>query len=129
MSDRRVIGRAILYFGKPLILACDARCFKAWGINSRPRVQINVADEDDYALLADGELGAAPLDPGTYEGECAKPTMPHMTGDLMNKWCARECERSRMVENLDDLALPDFSERVYNIKRASAVAGPTGGDR
>jgi hypothetical protein len=32
----------------------------------------------------------------------------------MNKWCARECERSDIDETVDKIALPDFSKRLLN---------------
>lgn len=66
----------IVFFGKQVTLSCDADCEHAWGINwIGPR----------------GET--APVDPGTYEGNDAKP--PDKTH---NKWCARECERSEVSE-------------------------------
>lgn len=96
-------------FGKRRIVACDGRCEKAWGINSRPRVRFD--DADDYAFLSDGELGEAPCDPLTYEGGHAKPQITH---DQLNKWCVRECERSRLFEIGETVYAEDFSRRVYN---------------
>lgn len=106
-----MIIKAVLYFGQPCALVCDARCEKAWGINSRPQVRFD--DEDDTAYLADDELGIAPEDPGTYEGGRAKPVRPE---ERLNKWCARECERSVKFsgETPEDIVLPDFSRRRYN---------------
>ena len=49
-----MIAKPILYFRHELVLVCDARCDKAWGINSRTRVQLSATDEDDYAFLSDG---------------------------------------------------------------------------
>jgi hypothetical protein len=112
-----MIAKQILYFGHKLILVCDARCDKAWGINHRPRVQLSASDEDDYAFLADGEVGEAPADPGTAEGGHRKPRMP---GERLNKWCCRECERSLKVKPGEDFELPDFTRRVYNLPRADA---------
>ena len=89
-------------------LACDAKCHKAWGINSRHRITFDEKDEDDYAFLSDGELGRAPEDPGTYEGGQAKP---RTVKERLNKWCYRECERSVILERRP---LPDFSQRLYN---------------
>lgn len=74
-------------------------------------------NEDDYAYLADDELGDAPEDPGTYEGDDAKPI--NKIG-IPNKWCVRQCERCAMShpgEWNKPLPLPDFSNRVYNIPR------------
>jgi hypothetical protein len=109
-----MIAKQILYCGHKLILVCDARCDKAWGRNRRPRVQLSATDEDDYAFLADGELGVAPADPGTAEGDQCKPQTPK---ERLNKWCCRECERSERVEPGEDFELPDFSRRVCNIPR------------
>jgi hypothetical protein len=93
------------------VLACDARCNKAWGINNRPRVSLS-EDDEDFAFLSDTELGVAPFDPGTYEGGHAKPIT---TSDRLNKWCYRECERSAEAATLDDISLPDFSVRRFNM--------------
>jgi hypothetical protein len=103
------IGKHITFFGRPCFVSCDANCDKAWGINARPRVELS-ADEDDFAFRADDELGVAPVDPGTYEGEHGKPTLRPMTGEAMNKWCVRECERS----SFQDQSPKDFSQRVNN---------------
>jgi hypothetical protein len=105
-----MITRPITYLYQEVTLACDARCTKAWGINNRPRVRLS-EDPDDYAFLSDDELDVAPEDPGTYEGRDAKPQIP---SERLNKWCARECERSIMLEPLEEGALPDFSKRVRN---------------
>lgn len=39
-----MIARAITYFGKPCIIACDSRCDKAWGLNGRPRKRFSATD-------------------------------------------------------------------------------------
>ncbi len=109
------IEKLITYCGQTAKVACDGNCTKAWGINNRPRVKLSDND-DDYALLADDELGDAPADPGTYEGGHAKPE--NATGpDDLNKWCVRECER--MIMSMPDEwskppALKDLSKRIYN---------------
>jgi hypothetical protein len=114
-----MIEKEINWFGRKCILACDAQCQKAWGINRRPKRCLS-DDPDDYAFLADAELGTAPVDPGTYEGEHAKP---RSDGERLNKWCARECERSRIVERGETIRLPDFARRrVYNIPSRHEVA-------
>lgn len=112
-----MIVKSLIFFGQPATHACDGKCSKAWGRNGgRPRVQIG-DHVDDYAYLADDELGEAPVDPGTYEGDHAKPA--HAKGpDDINKWCVRECERSWMnPPGRPDAVpeLPDFSGRFYNI--------------
>jgi hypothetical protein len=108
-----MIVRCGRFFGQPNAFACDAKCEKAWGNNSRPKVMLSDADEDDYAFLADPELGEAPADPGTYEGGHGKPQRPE---DRLNKWCVRECERSIMVDEFEGTEeLRDFSKRQQNI--------------
>ena len=104
------------FFGQLAILACDGNCAKAWGINGRPRVQLS-DDEDDYESLADGELGDAPVNPGTSEGGELKPRILRH-----NKWCWRECERAQMTDPGEAaqvelrIELPDWSRRIRNIK-------------
>jgi hypothetical protein len=106
----------IQYFGRPCNAVCDRKCNKAWGINTRPKVQLSEdGDGDDYAFLADNELGEAPADPGTYEGTHGKPSTPD---HFPNKWCIRECERCEKT-GPDDLNKPlkllTFEKRFYNI--------------
>jgi hypothetical protein len=117
------LEKFIIYFGQPARVACDGRCSKAWGINSRPRVQVS-QNEDDYAWKADGEFGEAPANPGTYEGGQGKPRV--VTCAIhMNKWCVRECERCVMTpvgKPAAPLVLRDFSRRVYNIPRSGSDA-------
>jgi hypothetical protein len=105
-----MIQKQITFFGHQCILACDANCDKAWGINNRPKI-VFPPDEDDYAFMADSELGTAPVDPGTWEGADGKPRRPQ---DMLNKWCARECERSSLVRIGEPIVLSDFTKRVYN---------------
>ena len=107
----------ITYCGQPMKVSCDRNCGKAWGVNQRPNVVLDDSNEEDFAYLADGELGEAPADPGTYEGDHAKPESPD---DFPNKWCVRECERcssSKPGESDKPLGIQDFSARVYNIPR------------
>lgn len=123
-----MIQTDILFCGQQCTLACDGKCNKAWGINNRPELIRNVFGDyvemtpeerfdeaicpnaDDTVDLADGELGTAPADPGTYEGDEAKPT-----NAIHNKWCARECERSVLVDRGQPIELPDYDKRHYNI--------------
>jgi hypothetical protein len=102
--------KQIRWFGSEVTLACDGKCTKAWGLNCRPKVELDPSDPDDVAWLADDELGDAPQDPGTYEGGHAKPEGPHE----MNKWCARECERSEIFDEGKEVTARDFSQRMYN---------------
>lgn len=108
----QILVKAITWFGKPAVVACDGRCEKAWGINNRPQVELS-DDPDDYEFLADDELGEAPRDPGTYEGQHGKPddySDPHR----QNKWCSRECERSVIVGPSGVVLLTDYGKRVRN---------------
>lgn len=119
-----MLASPIMFFGRPCILACDGNCRKAWGINLRPWASLS-DDPDDFAYLADDELGEAPADPGTYEGGHGKPR-PHTYSDpgRHNKWCARECERGRVFDAAVVLpeGLPDFARRRRN-KPVSEVEG------
>jgi hypothetical protein len=105
----------IAYFFQSVRVACDSKCNKAWGVNKRPKVELSEAP-DDFAFLADNELGEAPINPGTSEGGVTKPLNPD---EFPQKWCVRECERSAMSgpNELDNPPkLPDFSNRKFNIK-------------
>lgn len=104
-----MITKNITYFGKSAIIGCDGKCEKAWGINARPKIEV---DRITF-MKSDDELGAAPLNPGTYEGGCAKPTNKEQ---MLNKWCCRECERCDINDIgtapvPESLKLPDFSVR------------------
>jgi hypothetical protein len=112
MDDRPTLTKKITYFGRPVWVACDVRCDKAWGRHTRPTTESEL-DPTEPAFLADDELGEAPDDPGTYEGGEGKPTS---YGDspfahLMNKWCVRECERCTMLEEFEQVVAKSFSER------------------
>lgn len=106
-----MITKNITYFGKTRTLACDGNCHKAWGVVARPKVQLSDDDEDDIYYLSDNELGIAPEDPGTYEGGDGKP---YNSRGFPNKWCARQCERAKLVELGEEIKLFDFSNRLYN---------------
>lgn len=114
----RTLQKDIIFFGQPCTLACDGRCEKAWGIDNRPRVDLDPQDPDDYYFLADTELGEAPTDPGTEAGFIGKPKIPE---DRLNRWCARECERSVLVDRGQAIVLPDFSRRRYNKPRPDVM--------
>lgn len=106
--------KEIIYFEQKVKVICDEKCEKAWGISNRPRIQLD-KNNDDYVYLSDTELGIAPMNPGTYEGEDRKPTTKE---ERLNKWFCRKCERCNMSK-LNDFYKPiihkDFSVRVYNI--------------
>ena len=101
----------ILYMGQSVRVTCDRLCSKAWGINQRPTVQFSGEDPDDYAFLADGELGEAPVNPGTYEGGQGKPLTPDA---FPNKLCVRECERCDIARLDEPVTVRSFAGRVYN---------------
>ncbi len=107
-----MLATNILFFDKPCTIVCDLKCNKAWGINGRPKIVLDAQDEDDYAFLADDELGEAPKSTGTWEGEDTKPLFPARH----NKWCARECERSLLLKPGRTLVTRDFSRRLYNVR-------------
>jgi hypothetical protein len=103
--------KQIVWFGRDCTLACDGKCDKAWGITNRPSVSFDQEEPDDIAWLTDHELVEAPICTGVWEGGHGKPTGPHE----MNKWCARECERSGIFEQGENIVLSDFSVRQYNM--------------
>lgn len=110
----KLLVKSIVYCEQAAIVLCDGNCRKAWGINSRPKNQLS-ADEDDYEYLADGELGDAPVNPGTYEGGDAKPTN-YSDPARQNRWCVRECERCAMTApGSSEIELRNFTNRRPNI--------------
>jgi hypothetical protein len=117
----------VFFSGHHVKVACDRNCDKAWGINTRPKETLS-ADPDEYAFLADGELGIAPENPGTSEGGELKPYKP----DKHNKWCVRECERASIFEPNKEVVCKDWTKRQYNIPKEdvnadSRSAGTPGG--
>lgn len=128
-----MIKKDITYFGQASVLVCDGQCNKAWGMNSRPQLYFmekgpckprllregeDPRDDDDYVYIADGELGEAPEQPGTSEGGDCKPfngKLNQANAHLMNKWCARECERSVIVRKGEKIELPDLANPTPNV--------------
>ena len=111
MSEARPYMKLITLLGHPVTLACDGNCGKAWGTTLRPKVRFNKDDPDDFAYLADSELGDAPRVTRETEGGHDKPPGP----SDMNKWCSRQCERSLIFKDGEPINLPDFSKRLYNM--------------
>ncbi len=103
-----MLVKSIRFCDFPVTFVCDEKCEKAWGISNRMRIMLS-DNEDDYEYPTDNELGIAPVKPGTWEGEDTKPTTESEKG---NKWCVRECERSKMFDG----HMNDFSKRVKNFK-------------
>lgn len=87
----------ITAYGKPMLIWCDEKCNKAWGVVCRPKKQLSEID-DDIFFIGDKDLPDAPEDPGTYEGGCAKP---RNDAQKHNKWCFRQCERCESQESSD----------------------------
>lgn len=131
-----ILTKAITFCGRQVTVACDGQCHKAWGINTRPHLQLT-DHEDDYAFPADHELGFAPADPGTTEGDQGKPCSSVATDPaIINKWCVRECERMSMHDVGSPITLRTFDKRRYNIPRRTGrqpvliiSGGQTGVDR
>lgn len=98
----------ITYFGQSMRVMCDGKCEKAWGNVSRKKIKLS-EDPDDFAFLADDELGIAPTDPHTYEGGVAKPASPE---EFPNRWCVRQCERCVEGQVGEKLELKDFTRRI-----------------
>mgnify|MGYP003404605358 FL=1 len=125
--------KIIQYFGQKAKVACDEKCNKAWGGNSRPRIYPEISDTkifglgddsiypdddsidvNDYGYCSDLELPEAPIKSDGDEGGDFKPINKNEIG---NKWCVRECERcvmSKPNEYDKPLKLKDFSKRLYN---------------
>jgi len=117
------IAKCVTAHGEPHVMMCDGRCDKAWGMNSRPSEDLDPNNPDDFVWLSDSELGEAPECPGTSEGGEYKPQKPEFR---LNKWCYRECERSREAKlNAEPISPRDWSKRVYNIPRMDDSARTT----
>ena len=115
-----MIQKQVRFFGEQVVLACDGRCDKAWGINGRARVLLSTKD-DDHVLVPDSALGAAPppgQTVGVAEGNDCKPSaVPLTDGGRMNKWCARECERGGIYKLSEPLSLRDLENPRTNIPK------------
>ncbi len=112
-----MIQKSIRFFGEPYTIACDGRCDKAWGINGRPRhyFQSQEVAPDDYVYLPDSWLGTAPF-PETYEGGYGRPCDgQNEDGNTMNKWCTRECERSKLSNPGDPVEIKDMEHPKPNV--------------
>ena len=123
-----MIKRNITFCAQTAAVVCDENCAKAWGRSKRPLRYFSgdpMADglsakeqdrrRDDYVYLSDSDLGQAPVDPGTTEGDHRKP---RTLEQRMNKWCVRECERCAMSEPgqwREALALPDLENPRPNM--------------
>lgn len=113
-NSRKIRRKSIIYFGSVCTLFCDGRCDKAWGKSSRPK--ITLPDGSEY-WVSDNDFDVAPAEPGTYEGGYGKADFKN--GREMNKWCARECERSEIVDKGVTPSLKmlrDFSKK-YELER------------
>lgn len=85
-----------------------------WGTSMRPKKLLSPDDDEDYIYLSDGELAdqglTAPVDPGSREGGYLKPKNEK---EQFNKWCARACERSIILDGI----LPDLNNPLPNRRR------------
>jgi hypothetical protein len=113
------ISKEVTAYGRRFVLGCDAQCSKAWGAGARPRVLLSADNPDDYAYLADHEIGAAPVDPGTGEGGDGKPLVP---SERLNRWCFRACERARWAPVGEPLPERDLTRRRYNVHARQRAA-------
>jgi len=123
-----MLAKSILFLGQPRVLVCDGRCNKAWGIDGRPKHHFS-KDVDDYVFLGDALLGTAPGPGATVtieEGGDPKPSdvwLDEKDAPRMNRWCARQCERSRLIA----VTLPDMNSPGPNLlKRQKPVSGQGG---
>ncbi len=111
--------KEITYFGQKVTVKCDGECNKSWGRNTRPRKQLS-NDPDDYMYYSNLELGEAPTNPGTIEGDDCKPLFKW---EFPNKWCVRECERCVFLgiptlihDEKYDEKQHDWNDRWFNFK-------------
>lgn len=110
--------KEIQYMGQKVIVKCDEKCHKAWGVSARPKEQLS-DDPDDVRYLGDDELGEAPVNPMTSEGGDMKPVTSDnkpLQNVIPNKWCVRQCERCVMSErgSTEEPELEDWSKGMYN---------------
>lgn len=110
-TGEALLTTSILYFGKRCLAVCDQKCNKAWGLNGGRPEWRDSTEPDDVIWFADGEVGEAPADPGSYEGGEGKPFGPPL---VHNKWCVRECERSTTVDIGRPIQCINWSQRIYN---------------
>ena len=109
-----LLAKSIVFCGSHVVLACDGRCDLAWGIEKRPRKMLSSIDPDDFVYLGDlhPDLGAPPSADklGCHGGDFKPSDVPLTSSEKMNRWCARECERSSLIEP----ALPDLKNPLPN---------------
>ena len=89
-------GALIKYCYQPALIMCDGKCNIAWGLSKYN------AD----GLRPEYVGKPVPRDTGVSEGTDSKP---RSSKSFPNRWCVRECERSRMVDprNFFDGEVPD----------------------
>lgn len=116
-----MLKKQIRFFGQDVVLACDGRCDKAWGINGRAQVRLG-EDADDYVFVPDSALGSAEY-PQTWEGlamEGRPSDEPLADAEQMNRWCARECERSGIFKLDEPVVLRDLENPCPNMPRSAS---------
>ena len=99
--------------GSEVVIACDAKCTKAWGLQKRPSRVVDESKPDDIVWLGDGELKQAPSDPKTTVNGYGKPLKPE---HRMNQWCVSECERSMFVSPNETKETHNWRRRTRNMK-------------
>ena len=109
--------KEITYYGAPAKVGCDEKCNKAWGINNRPRVYLDISETQIFGLEGTSIYPDIEddINVDNYENDDAKPTCKSEMG---NRWCVRECERCQMSEygkHNEPLKIKDFNQRFYNM--------------
>lgn len=112
----RIWIKPVLYVGAPVLIACDGRCSHAWG-RRRPRTELDPDEPDDYVAASDDDAGPCPLTGMELDAD-GGDTKPDSPAD-MNRWCARSCERSVLVNTsmgvVTSIDLPDWSRQRFNM--------------
>lgn len=115
--EPQILKKKITIYGHQAILACDGLCHKAWGLDGRQTLQLS-EELDDFVYVSDSELGEAPgpgLTATISEGGDVKPCAGILTdGQLMNKWCSRQCERVSLFDSDESIKLKDMLDPIPN---------------
>ena len=117
--------KRVAFCGADVLIACDGKCSHAWGPR-RPKQQLSPDPEGvtvwapDVVWASDDEAGPCPLQGMDLdsEGGDLKPDSPA----LMNKWCARACERKTLCDLPPQggqmvVSVPDWSRPRFNVRR------------
>lgn len=125
--DGKRAGFVRTFEAERLVSFCDGKCDKAFGTMERPKVHLSPTEYDDYAFLADDEVGIAPRS-GVWDGGQGKPIDgENPEQNWLNKWCIRSCERyqeAKIGEPID-LSINILAERACNMRSTYPVGAPT----